>query len=404
MRAPAVAEPPPHAADDFRWLTGHQGRQWLARAAALDGPLPARADRLRRDLTPARASLLLGQIELRRRAREKFSDAERMFFTAIGLEQASDQFVAGYKAARFGPGKRIVDLCSGIGGDLLALARRGPTAGVDRAATSVIIAAANAGVLLDAAFPVDVRAGEAAEADLAGCDAWHIDPDRRPRGRRTTHADLHDPPAPAIERMLAANSHAAIKLAPAARFPDRWSECGELEWISRARSCRQLVAWFGDLAQEPGRRRATLLGATGEPLGTLAGTAGVEVPPAPRVERYLFEPDAAVLAAKLSAALAARHKLAAIAPGIAYWTADRAIVDPLLASFEVQEVLPLDAKRAGALVRARGIGRLEIKVRGVDCDPAQLRRRLRPAGDREGTLLVARIAGRVTAILARRLA
>lgn len=403
MSAYATTRRTAYAPDDYRWLTGPAGAEWLARAAGFDGSPTAQIKRLRAELTPAQASLVLTQIELRHRAREKFSAAGRMFFTATGLEQATDELIAGYKAARFGPCERIVDLCSGIGGDLAALARRGRTTGVDRDPVSVILAAANARVQLDSDCTVDVREGEASAADVADCDAWHIDPDRRPRGRRTTHADLHDPPPDTIARLLATNPHAAVKLAPAARFPDGWSESAELEWISRARSCRQLVAWFGDLARDAGRRRATLLGASGEPLGTVVGKAGADVPVASRIERYLFEPDAAVLAAKLEGALVERHNLAAIAPGIAYWTAGRAVADALLAAFEIEEVLPLDLKRVKSLLRARGIGRLEIKVRGADHDPAELRRRLSPAGDRAAVLLVTRLDSRVTAILAHRL-
>ena len=128
------------------------------------------------------------------------------------------------------------------------------------------------------------------------------------------------------------------------------------------------------------------------------------MPLAGRIDRYLFEPDAAVLAAKLTAALAAEHGLAVIAPGIAYLTGPAAIGDRALACFEVDDVLPFDLKRVRAAVRAGNIGRLEIKVRGVDQDPAELRRRLRAAGDGEATLLVTRLEARVVAILARRVA
>jgi hypothetical protein len=146
-----------------------------------------------------------------------------------------------------------------------------------------------------------------------------------------------------------------------------------------------------------------MLGPDGESLSTLVGLADQNVPVASRVERYLYEPDAAVLAAKLDAALAASHNLAAVSAGIAYWTCDRVIADPMLAGFEIEEILPLDLKRLRALLQARSIGNLEIKVRGVDQDPAALRRRLPLGGDVRATLLVTRIARRVTAILARRL-
>jgi hypothetical protein len=404
MRDPAAAPLPARSLDDYRWLTSPEAETWLARAAASDGELTTKADRLRSELSPTRASLVLTQIELRRRARHKFSAAASMFFTAKGLEQATDEVVAGYKAARMPPGKRVFDLCAGIGGDLLALARRSDAIGTDRDPVCAAFAAANARALLAPARRPEITVGEAADADLSGCDAWHIDPDRRPSGRRTTHAVLHEPSAEVIDRLLAQNPRAAVKLAPAAEWPDHWTAQAELEWIGRGRQCRQLVAWFGTLAGHPGRRRATILDPNGAPVRTLVGVPGRDVPVAPRIERYLFEPDAAVLAAKLEAALATEHNLAAVSPGIAYWTAPVAIADAALACFEVDDVLPFDLKRVRALLRARGIGRLEIKVRGVDQNPSELRRRLRPDGDREATLLVTRIERRVVAILARRIA
>src|SRR5690606_14953088 len=127
---------------------------------------------------------------------------------------------------------------------------------------------------------------------------------------------------------------------------------------------------FGRLAQPAGLRRATVLGNDGQQPRSVVGTPGGEPPRAERIGRYLFEPDAAVLAAQLGAALAAEHKLAAIAPEIAYWTADVPIDDAALSCFEVLEVLPYRLKPLRALLRSRGIGPLEIKKRGVQIDPA----------------------------------
>ena len=53
---------------------------------------------------------------------------------------------------------------------------------------------------------------------------------------------------------------------------------------------------------------------------------------------------------------------------------------------------------------ARRIGRLEIKKRGVDLDPEQLRRQLRVAGDNAATLIVTQVNGRRMVIAARRVA
>ncbi len=417
--------------DDYRWLIGDEAAGWLDRAAADSRPLVAQADRLRKVLSPARARLVLEQVELRRRARVKFAAADRMFFTRVGLEQATDCFVAAYKAARFPAGEPVADLCCGIGGDLLALARRGPATGLDRDPTAALLAETNLQrsrsgppVFLPNPQPhAQVRCMDASAFPLHETSAWHLDPDRRPEGRRTTRIEFHEPGPEIMERLLAACGNAAIKLAPAAEVPAAWAQAAELEWIGRGRQCRQLVAWFGRLAEHAGHRRATIVSPMCElestpgmetpkaespfdpqsvHVRTLVGSASDPVPIAPRLGFYVFEPDPAVLAAGLVGTLAAEHGLAVAAHGIAYLVGERPLDDPALACFQVIESMPFDLKRLRQWLGQRGIGRLEIKKRGVIEKPEQIRRRLHLRGDGAAVLLVAPLSQGVTAILARR--
>lgn len=393
---------------DYRWLLGEEGRRWIAQLAGNCQPSVAETERMRKQLSARQTHLVLEQVELRRRGREKFVDAERMFFTRVGLEQATDQFVARYKASRFPADQPVADLCCGIGGDLLAMASRGPAVGVDLDPIVASLAEANLAVASDArAYAKDscVRVGDVANLAIEEFAAWHMDPDRRPQGHRTTHVEYYEPPLAVIERMLASSGNAALKLAPAAEVPRSWETQGELEWISRDRQCRQLVAWFGRLATASGSRRVTIVSSQPEGpavLRTLSGRPDARTPVAPQIGRYVFDPDAAVLAAKLVGTLAAEHALAAIDESVAYLTGDWPIHDPALACFEVTDVLPFDLKRLKQLVRSRGIGQLEIKKRGVRQEPEQIRRQLRLSGDHAAVLLVAPVERRVTAILAKR--
>ncbi|HUY36265.1 MAG TPA: class I SAM-dependent methyltransferase [Pirellulales bacterium] len=400
--------------DDYQWLVSPSAEEWLEQAATHDGELVSQTAMLRRRLSAARTHLLLEQATLRVRARRKFSAAARMFFTPLALAQATDEWVAAYKASRFLSAAPLVDLCCGIGGDLLALARRGPVIGIDHDPVAALLAQVNlAAVLGDASgsFSSAIEVRDAAHASLAGAAAWHIDPDRRSTGQRATRVELHSPGVPALERLLRVCPAAAIKLAPAAELPPRWTAEAELEWISRGGECRQLVAWFGSSARTPGCRRATVVvsretSSESEPsyhVRTFVGDPNVELPVADRLGRYLAEPDASVLAARLTATLAAEHGLAAVAPGTVYLTGQRANADPALAWFEVSDVLPFDLKRLKSLLRGRGIGRLEVKKRGVPHDPAQVLQQLRVPGDQAATLFLTRITGAVTAIICRRL-
>jgi THUMP domain-like len=68
----------------------------------------------------------------------------------------------------------------------------------------------------------------------------------------------------------------------------------------------------------------------------------------------------------------------------------------------VLEALPYKEKALRSWVRAEGIGTLEIKKRGIDVDPAQLRKRLAPNGSATATLIVTRIGRNAVAYSCRR--
>jgi hypothetical protein len=396
--------------DDCRWLVSDAAMPWLARVrdqlADSHGPTAALLSRLRNDLSPERAHLVVEQVELRRRAREKFALADRMFFTRKGLEQATDEQVAAVKAARF-PTGAVADLCCGIGGDTVALARLTTTRIASEELTAVeldpfvaVLAAAN--LRMHGCGNVFVVSADAATFPVTDCAAWHIDPDRRAEGRRTSRVELYAPSLDALERLLTQNINAAIKLAPAAEAPSDWREAAELSWLGSRGECRQQVAWFGSLARQAGQRSATIVDARGGER-TVVGQPDEPIPIACVVGRYLYEPHAAVLAAKLAGALCRDHSLAAVSSGIAYLTSDDLIDEPACEAFEIRDVLPLDQKLLRAYFRERHIGRLEVKKRGVDIDPEKLRKAVIGAGNGEATLVVSRVQGAVQAIVARRI-
>ncbi|HEX5473001.1 MAG TPA: hypothetical protein VFW73_14005 [Lacipirellulaceae bacterium] len=387
---------------DYEWLTGREADALLGELAADTLPLHTAVSRLRRRLTQNRTHLLIEQVELRRRAAAKFTQAHRMFFTRIGLEQATDDRVACYKAARFasagwiGKAGGIVDLCCGIGGDLAALAGITPAIGIDREGVTAHFASANTGTAVHA---LDVK-----DFDLSSAAAFHMDPDRRPTGRRTTSIETCEPNRVAIERLLQQVPNAAIKLAPATEVPIDWQERCELEWISRGRECRQLVAWHGELARGSGKCSATILSAARRFVPrTIAGEPKQPVHIVEKPDRYVFDVDPAVLAAKLNGALAAEHQLDALGDGPTYFTGPSAIDDPALSCFQVDEVVPFQLTILAKHLSARRIGQLEIKKRNIDVDPEKLRCQLKLRGSNNATLLITRVAGRPTAILSRRL-
>lgn len=384
--------------EDTRWLVSDAAQAYLDRAGNAGQDLVPLAQSLRRELSAVRTHLVLEQIELRTRARAKFHRADEMFFTRRALEQATSEAIADYKAARFPKNQPAADVCCGIGGDFLSLARRGPATGVELDPVTSLLAAANSAVC--GASAATVITGDACDARVADFAAWHIDPDRRAAGDRVSQVESYQPSLDTLDRLLAENPNAAVKLAPAAVAPQSWSAEAELQWIGHDRECKQQLAWFGSLARHAGQHVATVIDAAGRASSVVGCPKRVDV--ADKIGRFVFEPHAAVLAADLVGELSQKHELAAVAMSVAYLTADGLVEEPTVAAFEVREVLPLDMKRLKALLRQRRIGQLEVKKRGVPHDPADVRSRLKVPGDHRATLLLYGSPDGAKAILADR--
>jgi hypothetical protein len=160
--------------------------------------------------------------------------------------------------------------------------------------------------------------------------------------------------------------------------------------------------WFGALAR-PGIRRSALVidDAGSHELTAAADSDDVE---AGELGDYLYEPDGAVIRARLIGDLARSIGARMLSDGIAYLTSSTLVATPFASAFRVLETLPFAERDLKRALRERGIGTLEIKKRGVDVDPAALRKRLSLSGRESATLVLTRIAGRHTALLVDRIA
>jgi len=148
-------------------------------------------------------------------------------------------------------------------------------------------------------------------------------------------------------------------------------------------------------------RRAALV-VRGDAAHELTAQADAADEPARELGEYLHEPDGAVIRARLIGDVARSLEAGMLDEHIAYLTSDAALTSPFVSTFRVREVLPADPKALSKALRERGIGRLEIKKRGVDIDPATFRTRLKLRGPGSATLFVTRVGTRRTAILADR--
>jgi SAM-dependent methyltransferase len=380
-----------------------------AMAAAMAEPDPdglAAGSRLRSAYGPEQAAAALNQASLRRRARTKFGDgAAAMFFTREGLEQATRPAVADHHAARVraAGARRVIDLGCGIGTDALAFLRAGlEVVAVERDETTAAVARANLGPhLRDGTAEVLCADAEDVAPGLLGPGvAAFCDPARRDARGRLWQVSDFSPGWDFVLGLLRGDRVAGVKLGPA--LPHALVPPGvEAEWVTAGSETVEVALWAGPGTQ-PGVDAALLL--PDHRLAVDRPTADRPQPPLPvgDIGRYLYEPDGAVIRARGLAALAEILTARLVDPQIAYLTGDRLVDTPFAVGFEVLEVLPYDRKVLRRWLRDHGVGTLEIKKRGLDVDPAELRRRLGSHGSGSATLVLSRTPSGAVAVVVRR--
>ncbi|WP_261575533.1 class I SAM-dependent methyltransferase, partial [Frankia gtarii] len=322
------------------------------------------------------------QAELRRRAAAKFARAEEMFFTRAGLEQASSQAAAEHRAARFAGLRRLADLCTGIGGDALALAPGREILLVDRDPAHLRMAALN--VAVHGAHRVDTLLADVRDVDLTGYDGVFVDPARRTGDRRLA-SRASEPPLPWCFALADRVAAVAVKAAPGLatdQVPSGW----EIEFVADGRDLKEAVLFSPALATA--ERRATVLhpaplSSSALPGGRPVSLVGIPDPaepggPVADPGQYLYDPSPAVTRAGLVGELARRLGAWQVDPMIAFLSSDEPVASPFARLLRISASLPFDVRRLVGELRGRGIGSLEIRRRGLAGDVDELRRRLLP--------------------------
>lgn len=344
---------------------------------------------------------VLTQAKLRHKAEAKFGEfANRMLFTEAGLEQATRLPVAALHAGRYVRAglSCVADLGCGIGADALAFAGAGLSVlAVERDEVTAAIATYNLGI-----FPeVTVVRDDATAVSLQGIDGIYLDPARRTAGHSDTRRVSAEDYSPSLDFALNLTSRypTGIKLGPGFDRDAIPPEC-EAQWVSVDGEVVEMGLWFGPLAQEGVTRSALLLGRGGVHVMN-AHSDSADAPVSP-VAGYLYEPDGAVIRARLIGDLARSLGGHMIDESIAYIASESAHPTPFATCFKVLDEFPLNVKTIATKLAQRGVGSLEIKKRGVDIDPAEFRSKLKLRGRHNATLILTRAGERRVALLAQR--
>ncbi len=342
----------------------------------------------------------LGQFRLRRKARKKLGPiADRLYYTELGLEQATRLAVAAQHAERFRNAgcQNIADLGCGIGIDTTAFAGLGlQVTAVESDEVTAAVASYNL-----AAFPqVEVLNVAADSVNLTDFDAVWFDPARRSsasdgNGRRRRLAPEDYSPNLNFVFETLRRVGGGVKLGPDFPLELIPADC-EPEWVSHQGELVELTLWFGKLARQGGKRVALLVSEQGNLRFVGAGS---QQSPAHKLGAYLFEPDPALIRSQLMGDFAAEVGLRPTAARIGYLTGDSPVRTAWLRSYQIIETLALDIPKLKARLAELGIGSLEIKKRGVDIEPERLRQRLQLKGKGVATLVITKVGDARLALL-----
>ena len=348
---------------------------------------------------PAVVNSVLTQLKLRTHAEIKFGPfVDQMLFTDAGLQQATSLQVAAHHARRFSRAgvDEVVDLGAGLGADALAIA------GIDIPVTAVEIdeTTAAATTINLMAFPhAKVEVADALEwvqqhpIDAGVTRGYWLDPARRKTLSHGTvrifDPEAFSPPLSFVEELADAGYALGVKLGPALAH-DVIPETAEAQWVSLHGNIVEAVLWFNMAQRADVRRSALVIDKTGAAELTAATGFG-QSPQVPVVgvdgaTGYLYEPNGAVIRAGLITDLMVTHFMAddptdadagrQLDKHIAYFCSDTYVATPFATAYRIVEVLPYKVKTLRQYLKEHHVTRLDIKKRGVDVAPEELRRTL----------------------------
>ena len=384
--------------EDLEFLLTDAGGALLEAAAGLDfsrANAVASTAALRR-VDPVHAAAAIDVVTARARAAGRLRGAQTMLLTGEAVQQATAWPVAALRARRLS-GRDVHDVTCSVGAELAELVRTADrVVGSDLDPVRARMAAHNVpGALVCVA---DALAPPTRDTVVVA------DPARRAGGRRIHDPARLSPPLPALLETVAARDH-ALKCAPGLDT-SLLGHRGEVEVVSLDGSVREACLWSEGLSGGVGRRATVVRtgpagqpGPWGEPVITAEGVAvhveevtdgdddDVDVDGEP--ERFIVDPDGAVVRAGLVRHWARRHGLRQLDSRIAHLTGAR--IPAGYSGFEVLRRCRLDRRELRRVLRDLDCGSLEILVRGVDVDPDVLRRSLALRGSRPLALVVTRI-------------
>jgi hypothetical protein len=355
-------------------------------------------ERLRVECGSAATSLIVDLVAGYESAVRKFGPCPPRWYSRVGLQQASGATTALHRAKRLAAFGKVLEFCTGMGGDALALGHCGVS--VSSIESDPVLAAMARLNVSEAGLAqlVRIHTGRAEDWVIDGFDAIYADPSRRTGLYRSTSLRSISPSIEYLSDVTARVPAAAIKLAPASSISDVQSSfpSAEIEFVSVEGELKETVVWISAAAHYS--RRATALPSGAELTGEVEAYLPVH-----EVRAYVADPDPALIRSGLFREFASStgidHSL--LADRIALLTSDTAVATPFARYFRVIDCLPFSDRNIRKRLHDLNAGLLSVRSRGFPEASEAIRCRLQGElhGDLPYRLFVYRIGERHHAVI-----
>ena len=371
---------------EFQNLLQPEGQAALAEAVALaptESTFLKHHQNLSKVYSSALARTALSMAILRKKGEKKFPFASQLYFVKEALEQATSWEIAQHRAKRYVDADWILDVCSSIGSDSLALSAYANVIAFELDFLRSSIANVNSNIIstnksihnINAFINNSLYVNELLKTYL------FFDPARRSGFKRKFDVNDYLPPLNIVHSWKNATG-IGIKLSPGVDLNQiRNFDC-EVEFISLNGELKEAVLWMNAL--KSGKRRATILSAgislVDEPTPELSTSSPLA---------YIYEPDPAIIRAGMVTSLASRfNTLNQLDTQIAYLTSDEKITTPLARRWDVEDWMPFNLKKLKAYLKEKDVGNITVKKRGSPITPETLQAKLKLKGKNSKTLFL----------------
>jgi hypothetical protein len=308
-----------------------------------------------------------------------------LLYTPLALEQSSGERTAEYKASLMS-GKKAIDLSGGLGVDSIALAKVFQEV-VYCERDPLLSSVVEHNMKVSGINNVAVKNGESismlAEYPDNFFDWIYVDPARREQGQRSIALEAASPDVVACHNLLLQKSpKVCIKASPALEISGLKKLLPALHSIvvvSVDRECKEILLLLerASPSNGPVQVKAVCLNADSEEITEVAGGGEVPRVVGTAVKEYLYEPDPAIIKARLSAVLARDSSLQFVNKSVDYLTADRKIEVFPGRTFRVVEGVPYKPKSFRAFLERHAITGASIQRRDFPLSAEELRKKYR---------------------------